>query len=46
MFKLRTGLIDGSELNFDKCFLHFDVKNVDMRRVCSLKEQSQFNCQY
>ena len=26
MFELEIELIDGGELNFDKSFLHFDVK--------------------
>ena len=31
--ELQIGLADGSELNFDQCFQHFNVKKKYMRRV-------------
>ena len=40
-----TVLIDGSQLNFDKSSLRFDVKKKYMQTV-SLKDQSQFDFKY
>ena len=39
MFELEIELIDGGELNFDKSFLHFNVKKKYMPRI-TLKDQS------
>ena len=44
MFELEIGLIDGDKLNFDKSFLHFNVKKKKNTQSDNLKEQ--FYCKY
>ena len=46
MFELEIRLIDGDELNFDKSFLHFNVRKKYMERVNLKEQQSQFDCKY
>ena len=46
MFEAEIGLIDGDEWNFDKSFLHFNVRKKYMQRVNLKEQQSQFDCKY